>query len=241
MKKKIKRAAIIQPNFFPWIGYFEIIKFVDIFFILDDVQYTKRDWRNKNFINNNGRRLNITIPVQTKNEYLQKINETKISGDNWKNEIIKKIMHSYKRTKNFEKVFNMINSILDENEKFLYKVSFSSIFEVMKYLDIEKDLLLTSNIGVNYREEKNERIIKICKKIGVTNYITGPAAINYLKPEMFKKEKIALEVIKYKKQINYINNKNFSFLDRLSIIDLLFHKGKQSKHFLQELNFRTII
>ena len=240
MKKKIKRAAIIQPNFFPWIGYFEIIKFVDIFFILDDVQYTKRDWRNKNFINNNGRRLNITIPVQTKNEYLQKINETKISGDNWKNEIIKKIIHSYKRTKNFEKIFNMINSILDENEKYLYKVSFSSIFEVMKYLDIEKDLLLTSNTGINYKEEKNERIIKICKKIGATNYITGPAAIDYLKPEMFKKEKIALEVIEYKKQINYINNKNFSFLDRLSIIDLLFHKGEQSKNFLQELNFKNL-
>ncbi len=72
--KKIKRAAIIQPNFFPWIGYFEIIKFVDIFFILDDVQYTKRDWRNKNIINDSGRKLSITIPVQTKNKYLQEIN-----------------------------------------------------------------------------------------------------------------------------------------------------------------------
>ena len=50
LEKKIKRAAIIQPNFFPWIGYYEIIKFVDIFLVLDDTQYTRRDWRNKNFI-----------------------------------------------------------------------------------------------------------------------------------------------------------------------------------------------
>lgn len=88
---KTKRAAIIQPNFFPWVGYFEIIKFVDIFIILDDVQYNKRDWRNRNFISNNGTKLSITIPVQTKNKYSQKINETKISGNSWKNEIIKNI------------------------------------------------------------------------------------------------------------------------------------------------------
>ncbi len=237
---KIKRAAIIQPNFFPWIGYFEIIKFVDIFLILDDVQYTKRDWRNKNFINNNGSKLSITIPVETKNKYLQRINETKISGNNWKNKIIKKIIHSYKKTKNFEKIFNLINSILDRNEKHLCKISCSSIFEVTKYLEIKKDLLLTSNIGVDSKNERNERIIKICKKMGITNYITGPSALNYLKPEIFKKEKITLEVLEYKKQINYVNDKNFLFLDRLSIIDLLFHKGEQSKNFLQELNFKNL-
>ena len=238
---KTKRAAIIQPNFFPWVGYFEIIKFVDIFLILDDVQYTKRDWRNRNFINNNGTKLSITVPVQTKNKYSQKINETKISGNSWKNEIIKKIYHSYKKTKHFEKVFNLINSILDENEKYLHKVSCSSIFEVAKYLEIRKDFFPTSHIGIDSKNEKNNRIIKICKKMGITNYITGPSALKYLKTEMFKKEKIVLEVIEYKKQINYINNNNYSFLERLSIIDLLFHKGKQSKNFLQELDFRTII
>ncbi len=238
--KKIKRAAIIQPNFFPWIGYFEIIKFVDIFFILDDVQYTKRDWRNKNIINNSGRKLSITIPVHTKNKYLQRINETQISSKNWKNEIIEKIKHSYKKTKNFNEVFNMINFILNENEKYLFKLSFSSILEVAKYLEIKTDILLTSNFGIDSETEKNDRIIKICKKMNVTNYLTGPSAMNYLMPEIFKKENITLEVIKYKKQINYITDKKFLFLDKLSIIDLLFNQGKQSKEFLQEINFENL-
>ena len=69
----MKRAACIQPNFFPWIGYYEIIKFVDVFLVLDDVQYTKRDWRNKNYINFNGTKTIVTIPVESKGKFTQKI------------------------------------------------------------------------------------------------------------------------------------------------------------------------
>tara|TARA_B100001540_G_C15816097_1_gene647534 strand:+ start:5580 stop:6317 length:738 start_codon:yes stop_codon:yes gene_type:complete len=239
LEKKIKRAAIIQPNFFPWIGYYEIIKFVDIFLVLDDTQYTRRDWRNKNFINNNGKKLNVTIPVQTKNRYFQKINETQIAGSNWTKEILKKISHCYKKTKYYEEIFNFIKSILNEKEKYLYNVSLSTIFEIMQFLQIEKDLLLTSNVGIDPKFEKNERIIKICKVMGVTNYVTGPSALNYLKPNIFINNKITLEILEYKKQINYLNNNNFSFLEKLSIIDLLFHRGKFSKNFLQIPNVKT--
>ena len=150
----MKKIAIIQSNYIPWKGYFDMINMVDEFILYDDVQYTKRDWRNKNIINNSGRKLSITIPVHTKKKYLQRINETQISSKYWKNEIIEKIKHSYKKTKNFNEVFNMINLILNENEKYLFKLSFSSILEVAKYLEIKTDILLTSNFGIDSETEK---------------------------------------------------------------------------------------
>ena len=230
----MKRGAFLQPNFFPWIGYFEIIKFVDFFLILDDVQYTKRDWRNRNYINFNGKKIDITVPVKTKNRYLQKINETEINDNQWLNEI-------YKKLKYYEEISEFLKNILikTQGEKKLFNLTYLSIFEIMKYLNINKNISLSSNFIVNDKK-KNERIIELCKKLEITNYITGPSALSYLKPNIFKEYGINLEIIKYKKQINYINDNNFKFLEKMSIIDLLFHKGSNSKDFLQDLDFQTL-
>jgi hypothetical protein len=81
----------------------------------------------------------------------------------------------------------------------------------------------------------------LCKKFEITNYLTGSNALNYLKPVMFKDNNISLEIVEYPKQINYMENNKYLFLNNLSIIDLLFHKGKESKKYLQEINYKSII
>ena len=237
----MKRAACIQPNFFPWIGYYEIIKFVDIFFVLDDVQYTKRDWRNRNFINSSGKKTIITIPVETKGKIFQKINETKIYGNDWPEKILNNIKSSYEKISYYKLILPIIKLILKKEEMYLSKITLASLIEIMKFLDIKNNILLTSNYKFEPDIEKNQRIIDICKKFEITNYLTGPSALSYLNPEIFKKNNITLEIIEYKKQINYVEDRNFIFLNNLSIIDLLFHRGKESKNFLQEIKFKTFI
>jgi hypothetical protein len=237
----MKRAACIQPNFFPWIGYYEIIKFVDIFLVLDDVQYTKRDWRNRNYINFNGTKTIITIPVESKGKITQKINQTKIYGKEWFDNFFKTIKHSYGKTTHYDLILPLLKSIIRKEEIYLSKLTISSLTETMQFLELKNNIILTSNYKINPDMEKNQKIIELCKRFEITNYLTGPNALNYLEPAMFKDNNISLEIVEYPKQINYVQNNKHLFLNNLSIIDLLFNRGKQSKKFLQELNLRTII
>lgn len=238
----MKTCAIVQPNFFPWIGYFEIIKYVDEFILLDDVQYTRRDWRNRNVINNNGKKLYINIPVQTKNNFLTKINEIQTHGDNWKNENLKKIYHCYKKTKFFDSVYELIKTIIENNNKNLLSNTVThGIIQICNYLNIETKIILSSNLKLNNFEDKNEKLIKICKTIGARRYISGPIALNYLDYKKFSNHNVKLLILNYKNQINYIEDQNFKFLEKMSIIDLLFHQGKNAKKFLQKLDLSEIL
>ena len=85
------KATILQPNYIPWIGYFELIKHTDVFVFLDDVQFTKRDWRNRNYINLNNKKYLLSIPVITKGRFNQKINEVKFFSQNFKENHLKLI------------------------------------------------------------------------------------------------------------------------------------------------------
>ena len=236
----MKRAACIQPNFFPWIGYYEIIKFVDIFLVLDDVQYTKRDWRNRNYINFNGKKTIVTIPVESKSKIFQKINQTKIYGKEWFDNFFKTIKYSYGKTTHYDLILPLLKSIIRKEEIYLSKLTISSLTETMKFLELKNNILFTSNSKINPDLEKNQRIIELCKRFKITNYLTGPNALDYLDLFMFKKNNISLEIAEYPKQINYVKDNNYLFLNNLSIIDLLFHRGKESKMYLQEINYKTI-
>ena len=100
----MKKIAIIQSNYIPWKGYFDIINFVDEFVLFDDVQYTRRDWRNRNKIKTPDGATWLTIPVETKGKYLQNIRDVKITDNSWQKKHLKAIQLNYKNSKFFNEV-----------------------------------------------------------------------------------------------------------------------------------------
>src|SRR5690242_7600286 len=100
----MKKVAILQSNYIPWKGYFDMIASVDEFILYDDMQYTKRDWRNRNQIKTPQGLQWITVPVLVKGKYHQKINETEIYGSDWANEHWKALVQNYKRAKHFDEI-----------------------------------------------------------------------------------------------------------------------------------------
>src|SRR6201984_3471754 len=92
-----RRVAILQSNYIPWKGYFDLIRSVDEFILFDDMQYTRRDWRNRNRIKTPQGSQCITIPVEVKGKYLQKINETRVSDAEWPKRHWKSISQNYAR------------------------------------------------------------------------------------------------------------------------------------------------
>jgi hypothetical protein len=233
------RIAIIQPNYIPWIGYFEIIKNVDKFILLDDVQYTKRDWRNRNYINNNGNKLLLTIPIKTKGLFNQNINEVKILNNNWKNEHLKKIFFCYKKTNYFEETYEYFKELYNQIESDnLSEILCFLTKELCIFLKIGTKIKLSSKIKID--GEKNQKIIKICNHFSATSYLSGPKALNYLDGNIFSANKTKLLIAEYQKQDCYIESKYFKFLQKMSIVDLMFHQGKQSKNYIKSIITREL-
>ena len=238
-KSYSKRIAIIQPNYIPWVGYFEMIKSVDEFIILDDVQYTKRDWRNRNYLNDNGKKILISLPVITKGRFDQKINKVEIFDKNWINDHLKKISFCYCKAPFFKEIFKFLEFNLNKNScNNFSKTIYLLIVELTKFLNIKTKILLSSNIKAPGM--KNDKLINICKNRKANEYVTGPLALNYLNAQKFSDEGIVVLVAKYKRQKNYLEQKKSLFLEKMSIIDLMFNQGKNSFKFVQDIDMKKL-
>lgn len=225
------KACILQPNYIPWIGYFELINLSDAFIFLDDVQYTKRDWRNRNFINLNNKKHLISIPVITKSKFYQKICQVQFESDKFKKDHLEIFRHAYKKTVFFQEIYEfMCNIYTSYNGNFLSEFNINIIKAISKYFGINKKFINSSELQIS--SSSNQKLIDICLNVGADVYISGLSAMDYLDINMFKKKNISLKIANYKEQIKYSNN----FIEKLSIIDLIFNHGKKSKDFLQDLD-----
>ena len=117
----MSKIAIVQSNYFPWLGYFDLINYVDNFIVFDDVQFTKRYWRNRNKIRSKNGVFWLTVPVKTKGKYKQNISEVKINGFDWQKKHRKSIVNAYGASKYFEEIYDLYKPIF-ENEPFSTKI-----------------------------------------------------------------------------------------------------------------------
>ena len=118
-----KKIAILQSSYIPWKGYFDIINFVDEFILYDDVQYTKRDWRNRNKIKTKSGLMWLTIPVIVKNRFCQSIRETRVDDTRWNRKHWSSIVHNYSKSRYFNVYKEQIEELyLGSNEVFLSQI-----------------------------------------------------------------------------------------------------------------------
>jgi len=223
------RVGIIQPNYLPWRGYFDFINQVDLFILLDDVQYTERDWRNRNLIRSSQGLQWISVPV-IHTSRSQLINETRIDySQKWADKQLQTLKHSYGKTLYFDKYIDKLRAILNTEYPSISTLDTELIAWVCSELDITTPLVHSSELHVS--GSKTDRLINILKQVGGTAYLSGPAAKDYLDVDMFRKEKIALEYKTYSyKEYPQLHS---GFVGNVSIIDLLFNCGINSGEYLK--------
>ena len=222
-------VAITQSNYIPWVGYFNIINKVDIFVIYDEAQYTRRDWRNRNYIKSPNGRLWLTIPCEVKNKYTQIISEVNVTEGNWREKHWKTLMYLYQKSdffKNYKEIFEEL--YLDSYEEKLSKINMAFINNICNILNISTKIIDSSSIP---KKNKNcnatERLIEICNFLNAKRYISGPAAKSYFDEDLAKKFDIEVEWFKYRDNINY--KQMFGpFIKNLSVLDMLFNIGSSS-------------
>jgi hypothetical protein len=228
---KEKKVAILQSNYIPWKGYFDIINSVDEFIIYDDVQYTRRDWRNRNkIVTPNGIQW-LTIPVEVKGKYLQKINETKINDPDWTQKHWNTIVHNYSKAAFFRKYQEVFRELyLHCQETMLSQINHRFIIAINQILGISTRISWSSDFSL--RSEKSERLLGLCKDTGGNVYFSGPAAKEYLDVDLFSREGVAVEWMDYNGYPPY-RQLSKHFEHGVTILDLIFNEGPEAIKFMK--------
>ena len=227
----IKNVIITQSNYIPWKGYFDAISISDEFVVYDDMQYTKRDWRNRNLIKTQQGLKWLTIPVEVKGNFFQKINETKIADKNWSKQHWDILKQAYSKSKKYSETKDFVENLYRSGSfDYLTDVNVHFITEICAYLKIDINLKMSSDFILN--EERSQRLLDICLELNATDYYSGPAAKAYMDEKIFEDAKIGVHYLDYSNYLEY-EQLNPPFEHGVSILDLIFNEGEDSYKFLK--------
>ena len=226
----MKVVAIHQPEYLPWLGFFKKMMNAELFVFLDDVQFRKKGWQNRNRIRINDGTALLSIPVHTHS--YPKINEVTIDNEkNWSIRHKKSILYNYARAPYFDEIKDFIESIFEKKFQYLVDLNTEIIKFIMNELEIKSKIVFSSELEIS--KKGSDRVLDICKAVGADHYITGTFwAESNLRVEEFKKSNIDIEFQKFQHPI--YKQIHGEFIPEMSIIDLLFNEGrKEAKKILQ--------
>jgi hypothetical protein len=224
----MKKVVILQPGYLPWLGFFDQMLRADVFVLLEDVQYTVRDWRSRNRIKTADGVLWLTVPVRAKGVRTKLIKEVEIDNQqNWQRAHLKNFETFYRKAEYFDEIISTVNDIYHKKYRFLIDVDMDFILKVKEYLSIPTKLFFSSTL--NSAAMKDEKLLSVCKSLDATHYMSGTAAQNYLREDIFADEGIVVEWQDFCHPFyNQLWIQKHGFVSHLSIIDLLFNHGKTS-------------
>jgi hypothetical protein len=219
-----KRVAIVQSNYVPWRGYFDLIASVDEFVLLDDVQYTRRDWRNRNRIKTEHGTRWLTIPVQVSGRYTQTIAETEVAERGWTEQHWALVRQSYRDAVGFDDAAPFVEELYESApEPSLSDVNRHFLGAICERLGIPTPLTRSQDYAAE--GAKTARLLDICRKAEATTYVSGPSARDYLDEEAFSAEGIAVEWFEYGPYSEY-QQVHPPFEPQVSILDTLLCTGE---------------
>lgn len=226
------KLGIMQPYFFPYIGYWQLLNYVDTYVVYDDVNYINKGWINRNYILFNGNRLLLTLSLKQASQN-KLINEITIGSNQSK--ILKTIFHAYSKAPYFDSVYPLIEEIISSNEQNLASFLLNSIQKIVDFLGIRTDILLSSEIDKNNVLKGQDKILEICTILGANTYVNAINGRNIYESDIFEKRNIDLYFLK-SHEIEY---KQFSdqFDRNLSIIDvLMFNPTREISKYLEKFD-----
>jgi hypothetical protein len=230
----VKKVAIIQSNYIPWKGYFDVIRSVDEFILLDEVQYTRRDWRNRNLIKTESGLKWLTIPVNTKGNYQAAINEITLVDDSWKKQHWNTIAHNYSKAQYFHLYAQGLKELyINNGERSLSKINYLFIKEINKLLAIDTKLSWSTDYDSN--GSKTRRLVELCKGAKADIYLSGPSAKSYLEEDLFKAQGIEVQWVDYSGYPEY-RQLYPPFTHQVSVLDLLFNEGPKAITFMKNVS-----
>jgi len=227
-----KRIAIVQSSYIPWKGYFDLIRSVDAFILLDNVQFTRRDWRSRNTIKTQHGLAWLTIPVHTRGRYTQLIQETTTSDSDWGRRHWQTIRANYAKTPYFDRYADRVAALYQNPSPRLSDINHAFITAICDMLGVMTPITWSSEYEA--RDTPSERLIDLCLAVGGTRYLSGPNARDYLDVAAFAAAGIAVEFADYSGYPEY-PQPHGPFEHHVTSLDLLFCTGPRAVEFMKKL------
>lgn len=225
-----KTVAIVQSCYIPWKGYFDLIQSADAFVLYDDVQYTRRDWRNRNRIKTSRGSHWLTIPVHVKGRYHQRICEVTISDSGWALQHWKSIRHAYARAPYFTRYAEELEALYrDCDDTSLSAINERFLRAMCAWIGITTPILRSDTFTLP--DDRTDRLIEICRQMNATHYLSGPSAKVYIDETRFSDAGIGVIWMDYGGYPEYPQLYS-PFIHEVSALDLLLNTGPDAPRYM---------
>ncbi len=225
-----KSVAIVQSNYIPWKGYFDLINAVDEFIFLDHVQYTKRTFRNRNRIKTAQGPKWLTVPVRVKGRYDQRIDEVEIDAPDWAETHLKTLYHAYGAAPSFDASWPLVEGLYDAPPSMLSEVNRSFVATICETLGITTTL----SVSTDYEtvEGADECLLVLTEQAGGDHYVSGPTARGRLDESIFDEAGVSVSYFDYDGYPEY-DQPHPPFEHAVTILDLLFCVGADAPRYMK--------
>ncbi len=230
------RVTIHQPQYLPWLGYLDKIDRADIFVILDNVQFKKNEWQNRNRIRTAQGWQWLTVPIR--HRFGQKIREVMIDESvDWRARHLRALEMHYSRASFRDEGLESLQKLFRERTEHLSDLNVATVRWLLKCLNVQTPIRLASDIDA--REEPTDRLIDICRAVGATHYLAGPGAEAYMNLSKFQDSGVNLEIQEFQHP-EYVQCYQ-PFVSGLSALDLVFNHGRQGLNYLRKSRTETSV
>ena len=212
------KAGIMQPYFFPYIGYFQLINSVDLFIVYDNIKYTKKSWVNRNRVLQNGKDAMFSLPLKGASDALD-VRDRELAADFNRDKLLNQISGAYRRAPYFAQTFPLIEQVVRHEELNLFKFLHHSIVRTCDHLGITTEIRVSSDIAIDHDLKNQDKVLALCQTVGADTYINAIGGLELYSKEEFKARGIELEFIK-SRPFEYRQFDN-EFVPWLSIIDVM--------------------
>lgn len=225
-------VAVHQPQYLPWLGYFDKIRIADVFCYLDNVQYKKNEWQNRNRIKTAQNWQWLTVPVRYR--FPQKINEVEINNSvNWKKKHLQALITNYSKAPYFKDYITPLEDVFTKDWELLSEFNIGLLERLREFLNLhDKPAIPASSMVL--RDDPTERLIDICKAVGADTYLAGQDGRTYMDLERFRANGITVITQEFKHPV--YPQLYDEFQSHMSIVDLLFNCGPESIKIIEAAN-----
>jgi hypothetical protein len=224
-------VAIHQPEHLPWLGFFEKMLRADVFVLLDDVQFSKGDFQNRNRVKGRGGAQWLTVPVA--HRFGRRINEVEVAGDAWRSKHWKTLRSCYSRAARFDEFAGGFEELYARPWSKLSELNVEAIRLLARAFGLEKEFVFSSTLGAT--GQKSELVLNICKAVGASRYYSGRAGASYLDADAFRRAGIEIVAQEFEHPVyEQLFMKEQGFVPNLSAVDLLFNRGAEGLGLISE-------
>lgn len=214
----IMKVAIMQPYFFPYIGYFQLIESADLFIIYDNIKYTKKGWINRNRLLRNGSDFVFTLPVRKDSDFLD-VKDRAVAGSFDRSKLVNQMREAYRRAPQFAEAFPVVEKAIMSPRENLFDYIRDSVVEVCRYLAIDTRIVPSSSFAIDRTLKAEDKVLALCKSVGASTYINPIGGQELYSREEFKAQGIELKFLN-SLPVSYAQFGD-PFVPSLSIIDVM--------------------